>query len=100
MLQNSKTQNLTKHKNYKCDETKNVTKFRMWRNWKSQSLTTQKLKIWQNTKTQNVTKFKNLKCDKAQISKCYIPQKLKMWQNSTNQNVTTQNWICDNYIMG
>ena len=49
MWQNSKTQNVTKLKNTKCEETKNT-----------------KTKMWQNSKTQNVSKLKNSKCDKTQ----------------------------------
>ena len=47
MLQNSKTQNVTKLKNTKCNQLKNFT--------------TQELKMLKNSKTQNMTKLKKNK---------------------------------------
>ena len=55
MWENSKTQNVTKLKNLKCDKTQ-----------KLKCDETYKLKNWQNIKTQNKTK-----CDK----------KVKWWEN-------------------
>ena len=61
MSQNSKTKNVTKLKNTKCD-------------------TTQKLVLWNCSKTQNVTTPK-VKYDKIQKLKNYKTQKLQVWQN-------------------
>ena len=67
--QNSKTQNLTNHKNYKKYQTQNVKK-------------TQKLKIWQH---------KNPKYDKPQTLKLWQNSKLEMLQNPfVKNNLTPQ----------
>ena len=60
MWQNSKTQNFTKLKNLKCDN----SKIEMWQNSKTQNMTilkktqnvtTQIFDMWQNSKTQKIT---------------------------------------------
>ena len=56
----TKTQNVTKFKNMKCDKI-------------------QKLKMWQNSRTQNVTKLNHSKFDKTKELKYNFF--LKMWQN-------------------
>ena len=81
ILQNSENQNVTKHKNSKCDKTHNVSKLRlrqisklkMWQMW--QNVTTfcsqknffsQKSKKVTKLKTQNVFKLKNPNFEKTQ----------------------------------
>ena len=62
MWQNSKTQNETKLKNSKWDETQN-SKCKK-KNSKIPNLTTQKTQMGQNLKTKNFKKLKNWKHEK------------------------------------
>ena len=70
LWQNSRTQIVTKLKNWNWDQTQN---FLICQNLKTQILTKLKKKIVTKLKTQSVTKLKNLNCDKT--------WKLKLWQN-------------------
>ena len=86
MLQNSKTQIVTKPSNSNCDK---IQKPKLGQKFK-------KIKLWWNSKTQIVTKIKKYNCDWTQKLKLwqiqnynfYKTQKLKVWQNSKTQIVT------------
>ena len=76
---------VTKVKNSNCDKTQ---KLKLWQqsNWdKTQNVT--KLKLWQNFKTQIVTKLKTQIVTKLKKLKFYQNQKIKLWQNLKTQIV-------------
>ena len=87
MWQNSRTQNLTKVKNFKCDKNQ---KIKMWQKSKNQNVTklknsnfykTQKVRLWQNSKSQMLAKLKKSNCDKTKKKNIFDKnQKLKLWQ--------------------
>ena len=51
----------------------------MWKNWKTQIVTSQKLKMWQYYKTQLVTKLNKLNFTKLKLNLWQNWQKLNMW---------------------
>ena len=71
MWQNSKTENVIKLKNWKCDQTQNskfdkTQKLKIWQNSDSKYDKTQTQKSKKKSRTQNVTNIK---------------KKVKMWEN-------------------
>ena len=86
LLQNYKTQKVTKLKNSICDKTQ---KLKLWQNSKTQIFTTknlnysicdktQKPELWQNYKKESLTKLK----------KKWKTYKVKLWQNSKTSIVS------------